>query len=94
MNSEEVFPACEESAIVAVEGKLRSFQRKLTKVGKILTVGEKREEEENRLGKMSLHWHFTIAFLPPIWAVLSPYIGVTTGAVAFNMCGLICCSRQ
>ena len=31
---------------------------------------------------------FTIAFLPPIWAVLSPYIGVTTGAVALICAGL------
>lgn len=31
---------------------------------------------------------FGIALLPPIWAVLSPYIGVTTGAVALICAGL------
>lgn len=29
-----------------------------------------------------------IAFMPPIWAVLAPYIGVTTGAVALICAGL------
>ena len=29
-----------------------------------------------------------IALMPPIWAVLSPYIGVTTGAVALICAGL------
>lgn len=31
---------------------------------------------------------FGIAFLPPIWAVLSPYVGITTGAVALICAGL------
>lgn len=31
---------------------------------------------------------FGIAFMPPIWAVLAPYIGVTTGAVALICAGL------
>ena len=29
-----------------------------------------------------------IAALPPIWAVLSPYLGITTGAVALICAGL------
>ncbi len=29
-----------------------------------------------------------IALLPPIWAVLSPYVGITTGAVALICAGL------
>lgn len=31
---------------------------------------------------------FGIALLPPIWAVLSPYMGITTGAVALICAGL------
>ena len=31
---------------------------------------------------------FGIAFMPPIWAVLSPYLGVSTGAVALICAGL------
>lgn len=31
---------------------------------------------------------FGIALLPPIWAVLSPYAGITTGAVALICAGL------
>lgn len=31
---------------------------------------------------------FGIAFMPPIWAVVSPYIGVSTGAVALICAGL------
>ncbi len=41
---------------------------------------------EKTLGKLTLA--FGIALLPPIWAVLSPYIGVTTGAVALICAGL------
>ena len=33
----------------------------------------------------------TVALLPPIWAVLSPYIGVTVGAVALICAGLFAC---
>lgn len=31
---------------------------------------------------------FGIALFPPIWAVLAPHIGVTTGAVALICAGL------
>lgn len=31
---------------------------------------------------------FTIALLPPIWAVISPYLGVSVGAVALICAGL------
>ncbi|WP_023162074.1 DUF1097 domain-containing protein [Clostridium autoethanogenum] len=31
---------------------------------------------------------FCIALFPPIWAVLAPYVGVTTGAVALICAGL------
>ena len=34
---------------------------------------------------------FTVALLPPIWAVLSPFIGVTVGAVALICAGLFAC---
>ena len=34
---------------------------------------------------------FTVAFLPPFWAVLSPYIGVTVGGVALICAGLFAC---
>ena len=34
---------------------------------------------------------FTVALLPPIWAVISPYIGVTVGAVALICAGLFAC---
>ena len=36
-----------------------------------------KKEKRIRIGTLA----FGIAFMPPIWAVLSPYIGVTTGAV-------------
>ena len=38
--------------------------------------------------KDTLTLAFGIALLPPIWAVISPYIGVTTGAVALICAGL------
>ncbi len=41
---------------------------------------------EKTMGKLTLA--FGIALLPPIWAVLSPYMGVTTGAVALICAGL------
>ncbi|MBE7724077.1 MAG: DUF1097 domain-containing protein [Enterocloster citroniae] len=31
---------------------------------------------------------FGIAFMPPLWAVLAPYIGITTGAVALICAGI------
>lgn len=34
---------------------------------------------------------FTVAFFPPFWAVLSPYIGVTVGGVALICAGLFTC---
>lgn len=41
---------------------------------------------ENTKNKLTLA--LGIALLPPIWAVLSPYIGVTTGAVALICAGV------
>ena len=41
---------------------------------------------ERSLNKLTLA--FGIALLPPIWAVLSPFIGVTTGAVALICAGV------
>ncbi len=41
---------------------------------------------ENAKNKLTLA--LGIALLPPIWAVLSPYIGVTTGAVALICAGV------
>ena len=43
-----------------------------------------KKEKRIRIGTLA----FGIAFMPPIWAVLSPYIGVTTGAVALICAGL------
>lgn len=37
---------------------------------------------------------FSIALLPPIWAVLSPYLGVTTGAVALICAGLYATNKN
>ena len=34
---------------------------------------------------------FTVALLPPIWAVVSPYFGETVGAVALICAGLFAC---
>ncbi len=41
---------------------------------------------EKTINKITLA--FGIALLPPIWAVLSPYAGITTGAVALICAGL------
>ena len=41
---------------------------------------------EKKLGKLTLA--LGIALLPPIWAVLSPFIGVTTGTVALICAGV------
>ena len=44
---------------------------------------------ENEMKKINmLTLAFGIAFMPPIWAVLAPYIGVSTGAVALICAGL------
>ena len=43
-----------------------------------------KKEKRIRIGTLA----FGIAFMPPIWAVLSTYIGVTTGAVALICAGL------
>lgn len=45
------------------------------------------EERRNKKNNM-LTLAFGIAFMPPIWAVLSPFLGVTTGAVALICAGL------
>ena len=45
--------------------------------------------KEKRINALTLA--FTVALLPPIWAVLSPYIGVTVGAVALICAGLFAC---
>ena len=42
----------------------------------------------NEKTKNKLTLALGIALLPPIWAVLSPYIGVTTGAVALICAGV------
>lgn len=45
--------------------------------------------EEKRVKRINmLTLAFGIAFMPPIWAVVSPYIGVSTGAVALICAGL------
>lgn len=45
--------------------------------------------EEKRMKTINiLTLAFGIAFLPPIWAVLAPFIGVDTGAVALICAGL------
>ena len=44
------------------------------------------ETRLKRINKLTLA--FAIAFMPPIWAVLSPYIGVQTGAVALIVAGV------
>lgn len=44
------------------------------------------ERREKRIGKLTLA--FGIAFMPPIWAVLSAHCGITTGAVALICAGL------
>lgn len=44
------------------------------------------EKKIKRINMLTLA--FGIAFMPPIWAVLAPYIGVTTGAVALICAGL------
>ena len=45
--------------------------------------------EEKKIKRMNmLTLAFGIAFMPPIWAVVSPYIGVSTGAVALICAGL------
>ncbi len=45
-------------------------------------------EEQKEKWQNILTLALGIALLPPIWAVLSPYIGVTTGAVALICAGL------
>lgn len=42
--------------------------------------------KEKRLNTLTLA--FGIALMPPLWAVISPYFGVTTGAVALICAGL------
>ena len=45
--------------------------------------------EEKRVKRINmLTLAFGIAFMPPIWGVVSPYIGVSTGAVALICAGL------
>lgn len=44
------------------------------------------EKKRKKINMLSLS--FGIAFMPPIWAVLAPYIGVSTGAVALICAGL------
>lgn len=44
------------------------------------------EQKEKNIQVLTLA--FGIAFLPPIWAVLAPYMGVTTGAVALICAGV------
>ena len=45
-------------------------------------------EDKKRKSINMLTLAFGIAFMPPIWAVVSPYIGVSTGAVALICAGL------
>lgn len=45
---------------------------------------EEKKEKRIRMLTMALG----IALLPPIWAVLSPYVGISTGAVALICAGL------
>lgn len=44
------------------------------------------EQKEKRIHTLTLA--LGIAAMPPLWAVLAPYIGVTTGAVALICAGL------
>lgn len=44
------------------------------------------EKKEKRMDCLTLA--FTIALLPPIWAVVSPYLGVSVGSVALICAGL------
>ena len=44
------------------------------------------EKREKRIRMLTLA--FGIALMPPIWAVLSPYMGISTGAVALICAGL------
>lgn len=44
------------------------------------------EQKEKKIRVLTLA--FGIAFLPPLWAVLAPYIGITTGAVALICAGV------
>lgn len=44
------------------------------------------EKKIKRINMLTLA--FGIAFMPPIWAVVSPYIGISTGAVALICAGL------
>lgn len=44
------------------------------------------EKREKRIRMLTLA--FGIALMPPIWAVLSPYLGISTGAVALICAGL------
>ena len=44
------------------------------------------EKQIKRIHTLTLA--FGIALMPPVWAVLSPYIGVSTGAVALICAGL------
>ncbi len=48
---------------------------------------ENNDKKRERLVNM-LTLAFGIAFMPPIWAVLAPYIGISTGAVALICAGL------
>ena len=45
-------------------------------------------KKNNRERKETLTLAFSIALLPPVWAVLSGHIGVSTGAVALICAGL------
>lgn len=55
--------------------KEKSFERQLSE-----TETAKKESREKWMLILTLA--FGIALLPPIWAVLAPYSGITTGAVA------------
>lgn len=44
------------------------------------------EKQKKKINMLTLA--FGIAFMPPIWAVLAPFIGVSTGAVALICAGL------
>ena len=46
----------------------------------------KENMKDNTINKLTLA--LGIALLPPIWAVLSPFVGITTGAVALICAGL------
>lgn len=45
------------------------------------------ETKLKRINKLALA--FAIAFMPPIWAVLSPYVGIQTGAVALIAASMV-----